>query len=199
MHISTAVFVKSVWVVEDCPDRFLPEFAFIGRSNVGKSALINMLIQRNSLAKSSRTPGKTQLINFFCINDKLFFVDLPWYGYAKATVDSRKDWIDRTQDYFHGRPWLQQVFILIDGSIPPQNIDISFCSTLFYDHIPFSIIVTKIDKAKQSDLHKHVTLFKKELQKSIPALPQFFLTSSVNRSGREEIRGFVEGLGSEMS
>jgi len=156
MHISKAAFVKSASSWTECPEQLLPEFAFIGRSNVGKSSLINMIVQRNGLAKASRTPGKTQLINFFCINDAWFFVDLPGYGYAKSKVTERKKWIDRTQDYFLNRPCLLHVFVLIDGSIPTQGIDIEFCTTLQEEEIPFSIVITKMDKATQREIHHNM-------------------------------------------
>lgn len=198
MHIVSANFVKSATSWKECPEQFLPEFAFIGRSNVGKSALINMLVQRNGLAKSSSTPGKTKLINFFCINDALFFVDLPWYGYAKSKVTERAKWIDRTQDYFHNRPCLMHVFVLVDGSIPPQDIDREFCHALQQENIPFSLVVTKTDKTTQSDLHKHMTWLKQALQSHFPVLPQIFLTSSKKSRGREKLLEYISLLASDL-
>ena len=199
MHIITADFVKSASSWKECPEQFLPEFAFIGRSNVGKSALINMLVQRNGLAKSSSTPGKTQLINFFCINNGMFFVDLPWYGYAKSKVTERAKWIDRTQDYFHNRPCLMHVFVLVDGSIPPQKIDIEFCRAMQQENIPFSITVTKIDKATQSDLHKHMEELKGALQSHLAWLPQMFLTSSKKSRWRDKLLAYISSLSSTLA
>jgi len=198
MHISKAAFVKSASSWTECPEQLLPEFAFIGRSNVGKSSLINMIVQRNGLAKASRTPGKTQLINFFCINDAWFFVDLPGYGYAKSKVTERKKWIDRTQDYFLNRPCLLHVFVLIDGSIPTQGIDIEFCTTLQEEEIPFSIVITKMDKATQREIHHNMEWLKKELQIHFPTLPQIFLSSSKKNRGRDNILSYIETLASGM-
>lgn len=198
MHISSANFVKSASSWTECPEEFLPEFAFIGRSNVGKSSLINMLVQRNGLAKASRTPGKTQLINFFCVNQAWFFVDLPGYGYAKSQITERKKWIDRTQDYFHNRPCLQHVFVLIDGSIPPQEIDIEFCSTLQEEEIPFSIVVTKMDKATQREIHHNMEALKKALQQHFPVLPQIFLSSSKKSRGRDKILDYIAVLAEKL-
>lgn len=154
---------------------------------MGKSSLINMLVQRNGLAKASRTPGKTQLINFFAINNNWFFVDLPGYGYAKSKLTEREKWIDRTQEYFHNRPCLLHVFVLIDGSIPPQEIDIAFCATLQEEEIPFSIVVTKLDKATQREIHQNMEGLKKALHGHFPNLPQIFLSSSKKNKGRDKI------------
>ena len=126
MIIHSAQFIKSAPKLSDCPAADYPEFALIGRSNVGKSSLINMLTQTKNLAKSSTIPGKTQLLNYFLINQSRYLVDLPWYGYAKYSKTQRANWIDTMQDYLINRPTLQTVFLLIDGSIPPQNIDLDF-------------------------------------------------------------------------
>ena len=176
----------------------MPEFAFIGRSNVGKSSLINMLTQRNALAKASRTPGKTQLINYFRINQSWFFVDLPGYGYAKSKVADRKKWIDRTQEYFLNRPCLLQVFVLVDGSISVQKIDLEFCAALEAEGIKFSIIVTKVDKASQRKIHQHMENFKKALQDRLAVIPQIFLSSSKKSKGREKILSYIETLAADM-
>jgi GTP-binding protein len=198
MQITSASFVKSASSWKECPEQFLPEFAFIGRSNVGKSSLINMIIQRHTLAKASRTPGKTKLINYFLINNSRFLVDLPGYGYAKSAISERAGWIDRTQEYFHNRPCLLQVFVLIDGSIPPQQIDIAFCCALQEESIPFSLIVTKIDKATQREIHQNMEALKKALRDHFAVLPQIFLSSSKKNRGREEIISYMQTLAADM-
>ncbi len=198
MQITSASFVKSAPSWKECPEQFLPEFAFIGRSNVGKSSLINMITQRNALAKASRTPGKTKLINYFLINNSRFFVDLPGYGYAKSAKSDRAEWIDRSQDYFHNRPCLLQVFVLVDGSIPPQQIDIEFCAVLQDERIPFSLIVTKVDKTTQREVHQNVESLKNALRDHFPVLPQMFLSSSKKGRGREKILSYMENLAADM-
>ncbi len=194
MQISHAHFVKSASTWKESPDQFLPEFAFIGRSNVGKSSLINMLTQRNKLAKASRNPGKTKLINYFLINESWFLVDLPGYGYAKSAISERVTWLDRTQEYFHNRPCLLHVFVLVDGSIPPQQIDIDFCCALQEDAIPFSVVVTKIDKTTQRNAHRYMEDLKKLLLENLPTLPQMFLSSSKKGRGREKILAYMDTL-----
>jgi GTP-binding protein len=198
MQITSASFVKSASSWKECPEQFLPEFAFIGRSNVGKSSLINMITQRHALAKASRTPGKTKLINYFLINNSRFLVDLPGYGYAKSAITERVSWIDRTQEYFHNRPCLLHVFVLIDWSIPPQLVDIDFCSTLQDEQIAFSLIVTKIDKATQREVHQNMEALKKALRDHFPILPQMFLSSSKKSRGREKIITYMQTLTEDM-
>lgn len=194
MHIHQAKFVTSVADIATLPAPWLPEFAIIGRSNVGKSTLINMLTQRAWLAKSSSTPGKTQLLNIFAVNDKFLFIDLPGYGYAKANIIDRQQWIDRTREYLSTRKSLRQLFVLIDGSIPPQQIDLNFCHTVYEDKIPFTIIITKIDKAPQREIDKNIAALQKQLQAFIPSLPQVFSCSSKKNRGRDQIMAYIETL-----
>lgn len=164
MQISSVSFVKSASKLAECPVSDLPEIAVIGRSNVGKSTLINMLMQK-TIAKSSDKPGKTQLINYFLVNGNWHFVDLPGYGYAKASLESRRKWIDETYEYFVQRRPL--IFVLIDGSIPPQKIDLEFVHALREEKLDFAIIVTKADKANQKTLHQNLKLLKQAIQKEI--------------------------------
>ncbi len=194
MHIYEAKFVTSVADIAMLPEPWLPEFAVIGRSNVGKSTLINMLTQRAWLAKSSSTPGKTQLINIFSVNEKFLFIDLPWYGYAKANIVNRQQWIDRTRDYVTTRTSLRQLFVLIDGSIPPQQIDLDFCHTLHQDKVPFAIVITKTDKAPQREIDKNIAILKQQLQAFIPTLPQILSSSSKKNRGRDHIMSYIETL-----
>jgi len=160
MKIHSARFVTSASKLSQCPEDLLSEIAFIGRSNVGKSSVINMLVNQNKLAKSSVKPGKTQLINFFLVNELRYLVDLPGYGYAKVDVGSRKKWMDMIQDYLIQREGLKLVFVLIDASIPPQKIDLEFVQTLEEEAIHFALIFNKIDKAPQKKIQQHVKLFR---------------------------------------
>lgn len=194
MHIHEAKFVTSVSDLTTLPAPSLPEFAVIGRSNVGKSTLINMLTQRTWLAKSSSTPGKTQLLNIFSVNNVFILIDLPWYGYAKANINDRNTWMDRTREYITTRDILRHVFVLIDGSIPPQQIDIDFCQDLRRASISYSIIITKTDKSNQSTVDKHIASLKQLLQKVIPTIPQIFLSSSKKNRGRDQILEHIISL-----
>lgn len=164
MIIKSLVFVKSASKLAECPDPNFPEIAVIGRSNVGKSTLINMLMQK-PIAKSSDKPGKTQLINYFLVNENWYFVDLPGYGYAKASLASRRKWIDETYEYFIDRKPL--ILVLIDGNIPPQKIDLEFLQALSEESLDFVIVVTKADKANQKTLHQNIRLLKQSVQKQI--------------------------------
>ena len=164
MQITSVSFVKSASKLVECPDANFPEIAVIGRSNVGKSTLINMLMQK-TIAKSSDKPGKTQLINYFLVNENWYFVDLPGYGYAKASLESRRKWIDETYEYFVQRRPL--IFVLIDGNIPPQKIDLEFLQALSEEELDFAIVVTKADKANQKTLHQNIKLLKQAVQKQI--------------------------------
>lgn len=164
MQITSVSFVKSASKLVECPDANFPEIAVIGRSNVGKSTLINMLMQK-PIAKSSDKPGKTQLINYFLVNENWYFVDLPGYGYAKASLESRRKWIDETYEYFVQRRPL--IFVLIDGNIPPQKIDLEFLQALSEEELDFVIVVTKADKANQKMLHQNIKLLKQSVQKQI--------------------------------
>lgn len=194
MAIVSATFVKSASKLSECPESDLPEFALIGRSNVGKSTLINMLTQQKKLAKASVTPGKTQLLNYFLINKARHLVDLPGYGYAKYSKTQRIQWMDTMQDYFMKRPNLQKVFVLVDGSLPPQKIDSEFMEVLQDDNIDFALIITKIDKVNQKDAHKYMEARKAEYNKVLKTIPEMFISSSIKGRGRNEIVSYIEGL-----
>ena len=164
MIIKSLEFVKSASKLAECLATDFAEIAVIGRSNVGKSTLINMLMQK-PIAKSSDKPGKTQLINYFLVNENWYFVDLPGYGYAKASLESRRKWIDETYEYFIERKPL--ILVLIDGNIPPQKIDLEFLQALSEERLDFVIVVTKADKANQKTLHQNIRLLKQSIQKQI--------------------------------
>ena len=189
MLIQSLAFVKSASKLSECPDPKFPEIAVIGRSNVGKSTLINMLMQK-PIAKSSDKPGKTQLINYFLVNENWYFVDLPGYGYAKASLESRRKWIDETYEYFIDRKPL--ILVLIDGNIPPQKIDLEFLQALSEESLDFVIVVTKADKANQKTLHQNIRLLKQSIQKQIWFLPEMVVSSSVKKMGRDQILSIIE-------
>ena len=189
MLIQSLSFVKSASKLSECPDPKFPEIAVIGRSNVGKSTLINMLMQK-PIAKSSDKPGKTQLINYFLVNENWYFVDLPGYGYAKASLESRRKWIDETYEYFVDRKPL--ILVLIDGNIPPQKIDLEFLQALSEESLDFVIVVTKADKANQKTLHQNIRLLKQSVQKQIWFLPEMVVSSSVKKMGRDQILSIIE-------
>ncbi|MEI6119407.1 MAG: ribosome biogenesis GTP-binding protein YihA/YsxC [bacterium] len=194
MLIRTATFIKSASKLSECPEGSLPEFAMIGRSNVGKSSLINMMANHSKLSKVSVTPGKTKLIGYFMINDNRYLVDLPGYGYAQTGKKNRDLWIKITHDYFIGREQLKRVFVLIDGNIPPQHIDLDFIYSLDQKNIPFDIIVTKIDKATQKSLSLHTRLLKENLAKVVTTMPNIFPVSNVTKRGREKLLEYIETL-----
>jgi len=194
MIINSATFVTSASKLSECPTTETPEFAFIGRSNVGKSSLINMLTQRKQLAKVSVTPGKTELLNFFLINNERHLVDLPWYGYAKRSKTQREAREKRMREYFLHRPQLKNIFVLIDGAILPQAIDLAFIEALTYHQLPFTIIMTKIDKAKQQELHRNTKLLTTELKKIVTTMPQTFLVSNTKQKGKEHILNYIHTL-----
>lgn len=191
MEIKKAIFVKSSSVLEQCPKADKPEYAFIGRSNVGKSSLINMLCNRNALARISANPGKTININHYLINDAWFLVDLPGYGYAKRSRTLREEWSKSMLHYFRGRENLQNVFVLIDSRIPPQEMDIDFINLLGEEEIPFSIVFTKTDKIAQTEVAKNTDKFKRKMLESWEELPPLFYTSSVKKKGRAEMLEFI--------
>lgn len=181
----------------DCPDTNLPEYAFIGRSNVGKSSLINMLTGRNKLAKVSNTPGKTQCINFFLINDNWNLVDLPGYGFAKIAKKSRDKWMDMTKAYLRNRKNLVFVFQLIDSRIPPQKIDLEFMEWMAENGVPFVIAFTKNDK--QVKYQPNIAEVEKEILKSWEELPLTFITSAEKGLGRDEILSFIDEMNKEFA
>ena len=177
-----------------CPDVNLPEYALIGRSNVGKSSLINMLTQRKALAMTSATPGKTMLINHFKINNEWYLVDLPGYGYAKRGKREMEKLKNLISYYVLERKQLTCLFVLIDSRIKPQNIDLEFIRFLGENGVPFGIVFTKADKPKSAELNKNVSAFLKELSKEWEELPPHFITSSQNGKGREDFLGYIEQL-----
>ncbi len=192
MLVKTAEFVMSNSEMAKCPKDLLPEYAFIGRSNVGKSSLINMLTSHHNLAKTSGKPGKTQLINHFIINKKWFLVDLPGYGYAKVSKTTKMKFQKFITDYFENRQQLVSAFILVDIRHEPQKIDLEFMEYLGINQIPFCIVFTKADKLKPKAIENHVNNYSQELLKTWEELPQYFVTSSTKSLGREEILQFIE-------
>lgn len=194
MKIISSEFISSFVEWEKCPSPTLPEYAFIGRSNVGKSSLINMLCNKTHLAKISNTPGKTQTINFFLINNSWYLVDLPGYGFAKTSFVSRSKWEGMIKTYLEKRENLQCVFLLIDARISPQKNDLLFANWLGENNIPFAITFTKTDKQGKLKTLLHADAFKKEMLKHWEQLPQSFITSAKTKMGREEILKFIEGV-----
>ncbi|MBC7390970.1 MAG: YihA family ribosome biogenesis GTP-binding protein [Opitutaceae bacterium] len=192
MIIRAAAFIQSVTDHEKCPPPLKPEFAFVGRSNVGKSSLINYLTGYDKLAKTSGTPGKTQTINHFIINNEWFLVDLPGYGYAKVSQEQRAKWIAMLHNYLDLRKNLINTFILIDSRLEPQKNDIEFINWMGLHNLPFSVVFTKTDKLSTSKIGQNVELFKKELLKFWDELPPIFLTSAEKRTGKEEILEYIQ-------
>ena len=187
MKIKTAEYIASYVKVEDLPKSKLPEFAFIGRSNVGKSTLLNYLTDRKQLAKTSSKPGKTRTFSFFLINNNFYFVDLPGYGYAKFSRSERIKWEKRLARYFKERKQLTEVFVLVDSSIPPQQSDIDTINFLGENMVPCAIVFTKTDKAKAKVTEKNISDLKKILSQTWEELPPMFKISSVKKTGKEEL------------
>ena len=192
MNVAHAEFVVSNTKVDLCPKTNLPEYAFIGRSNVGKSSLINMLCNKKKLAKTSSRPGKTQLINHFLINKKWYLVDLPGYGYARASKTQRKTFQKFIFDYFTKRKELVSAFLLIDLRHNPQPIDMDFLRWLGENFIPFSIVFTKADKINEKDLERKVSDYLLKLKEEWESLPQYFVTSSEKKLGQESILNYIK-------
>jgi len=197
--ITSASFVKSSTQESDCPDGSMPEYAFIGRSNVGKSSLINMLTNRKKLAKTSSTPGKTQLINHFIIDDSWYLVDLPGYGWARTSKSNKADWKRMINTYLKTRQNLVNVFVLIDLRHEPQKIDLEFIMWMGEEGIPFSIVFTKADKLGKTQVQSNFAAYKKTLQKTWEELPQTFVTSSEDKVGKEEILEFIDSLNKSIN
>lgn len=191
MEITSATYIISSPKVENCPKPDMPEYAFIGRSNVGKSSLINMLTGQNNLAKTSNTPGKTQLINHFLINKEFYIVDLPGYGFAKVSQNMRAQWEKMIADYLQQRTNLVTVFVLIDSRHEPQSIDLAFLRKLGEWNIPFNVVFTKADKSTQRDAAKNVRRFVEAMKLEWEFIPQTFLTSSEKRLGRKPMLQFI--------
>lgn len=200
MKIKSAKFLMSNSMVSSCPDAKIPEYAFIGRSNVGKSSLINMLTNHKKLAKTSGTPGKTQLINHFLINEDWYLVDLPGYGYAKVSKTQKRKFQKFITDYFEQRKQLVNAFVLVDIRHDPQKIDREFMEYLGLAGIPFSIVFTKADKLKPGAIERNVEEYLEALREGVWAeVPPHFVTSSVNGNGREELLNYIEGINEEVS
>lgn|SRR5699024_1499841 len=198
MQIKSATFVVSNSDVSKCPMENLPEYAFIGRSNVGKSSLINSLLQRKSLAKTSGRPGKTQLINHFKINDSWFLVDLPGYGYARVSKKKKKVFQKFITDYFSQRKQLVMAFVLIDCRHEPQPIDMDFINWLGENGIPFAIVFTKADKLKPNALTENIENYLHVLSEFWEEIPPHFITSSLKHYGREELLKYIEEINSRL-
>jgi len=194
MKITSAEFIKSVADTKQCPNLNLPEFAFFWRSNVWKSSLINMLTQRKDLAKCSKIPWKTKLFNFFLINNSRVIVDLPGYGYAKSWEKERKSWLDFTQEFLNTRNTLKNTFLLIDGSISPQKIDIEMIKCFIEEWINFSIVFTKLDKCNQKERSKNQKLFDEETRKVWLNSYKKFSVDNIHWKWRDEILSFIDSL-----
>jgi GTP-binding protein len=192
MIIHSAAFIKSSPTIKDCPAPTRPEFGFIGRSNVGKSSLINMLTGWSKLAKTSVQPGKTRTINHFVVNDSWYLVDLPGYGYAKVPVKLREKWVRATEEYILKRENLVSLFVLLDTRHKPQNSDLKFMEFLGINSIPFARIFTKSDKLNITSLEDSVNQYNSEMLKNWESLPVSFITSAVKGNGRDEILNYIE-------
>ena len=198
MEIHKAEFIISNSDISRCPEPNIPEYAFIGRSNVGKSSLINMLTNHKKLAKISSKPGKTQLINHFLINDGWYLVDLPGYGFAKIAKSQRQKWEKFVVQYILERENLMSLFVLIDSRIPPQKIDLEFMEMLGENSIPFAIVFTKIDKLSSAKKAKAMQVYKDEMLKTWEFMPPIFTTSSVSSHGKETILNFIAEINKDF-
>jgi GTP-binding protein len=192
MEIKKAVFVKSAEKMVDCPKPDKPEYAFIGRSNVGKSSLINMMVNKPNLARVSSSPGKTITINHYIINDNWYLVDLPGYGYARRSKSMREEWEHALEEYLKERENLQCLFVLIDSRIEPQDSDLEFLNFLGNLQVPFAIVFTKIDKLNQSMRAKNMKAFTDEVLKNWEVLPPVFQTSAVEKKGKDKLLKYIE-------
>ncbi|HEY9220542.1 MAG TPA: ribosome biogenesis GTP-binding protein YihA/YsxC [Lutibacter sp.] len=200
MKIKSADFVTSNTDVSKCPKEQIPEYAFIGRSNVGKSSLINMITGRTKLAKTSGKPGKTQLINHFKINEDWFLVDLPGYGYAQVSKSKRQTFQEFIKDYLLLRQQLICTFVLIDSRLEPQKIDLEFMEFLGENNVPFYIVFTKSDKLKLSELNRNIKVYSKTMTKSNwESMPPYFVTSAVDTTGKEELLDFIDKLNQQVA
>lgn len=199
MQIKTAEFIVSNQEVFKCPNNQIPEYAFIGRSNVGKSSLINMLTNQKRLAKTSGRPGKTQLINHFLINKEWFLVDLPGYGYARVSKSTKKIFQKFITTYFKERKQLVSAFVLVDIRHEPQSIDLAFMRWLGEHEIPFSIIFTKADKLRPKSIERHIESYKNKLLEFWEEMPNYFITSSSNYLGKEALLNYIDSVNNELS
>jgi GTP-binding protein len=191
MPIQQAEYLQSAVDWRKCPPPTLPEYAFIGRSNVGKSSLINMLTNNSSLAKTSSKPGKTQTINHFLIDKSWFLVDLPGYGYASVSKTQREKWVGMIDHYLTRRENMQLVFVLIDSRLEPQNNDINFINKLGENGVPFALVFTKTDKISNAKVQRNVQLFKNKMLETWEEIPPYFLTSAETGKGREELYDYI--------
>jgi len=198
MRIKSAEFVVSNSDVSKCPKDLLPEYAFIGRSNVGKSSLINMLTSRKSLAKTSGRPGKTQLINHFIINKNWYLVDLPGYGYARVSKSSKKVFQKFITAYFSQRQQLISAFVLVDIRHKPQPVDLEFMQWLGQNMIPFSIIFTKADKLRPKAIENHIEAYKNILLETWEDIPNYFITSSSKDVGKDELLEYIDSTNNNL-
>lgn len=191
-------FTGSFTKISQCPEDGIPEFAFIGRSNVGKSSLINALAQQKGLAKTSSTPGKTQLMNYFRVDNDFFIVDLPGYGYARVSKSQRENWHKNTMNYILKREVLASLMVLIDSNVPPQKIDLDFIRLLGSEGVPFVIVFTKMDKGKMNAIEHNLKLFRQELLKDWDALPMLFKTTSLRKTGCEALFQFMNDTAAQI-
>lgn len=198
MHIYSAEFVCSNTDIKKCPEPNKPEYAFIGRSNVGKSSLINRLVLRNGLAKTSSRPGKTQLINHFIVNEQWYLTDLPGYGYAKVSKSAKEKFQKLIEDYILERQNLVNLFVLIDSRHEPQKIDLEFMQWLGECEIPFSIVFTKIDKLGSGKLNGNIKVYSKKMLETWSSMPVFFATSAESDEGVEQLRNYIEQLNNKV-
>ncbi len=199
MIIKSAEFICSNTRTDKLPPPVLPEYAFIGRSNVGKSSLINMLLQRKGLAKTSQNPGKTQLINHFKINNNWFLVDLPGYGYAKVSKKTKETFQKFITDYFEKREQLVCAFVLIDIRLEAQKIDLEFITYLGETQVPFCIVFTKADKIGKTKVDSHVAAYKKQiLANNWEEMPPYFVTSSVDSTGKDQLLEYIDSINEEV-
>jgi GTP-binding protein len=191
MEIKSAQFVISNTDIAKCPAPNFPEYAFIGRSNVGKSSLINMLVNRKDMAKTSGKPGKTQLINHFLINEHWYLVDLPGYGYAQVSRDTREKWEKFIREYILKRENLMCLFVLVDSRLSPQKVDLEFMDWLGENNISFVMVFTKMDKLSKLKTATNIKNYKEEMEKSWDELPPCFYTSAEKKEGRKELLDFI--------
>lgn len=198
MEVKSAVFKMSVPGLKECPKAIFPEYAFIGRSNVGKSSLINMLCKKKELARTSSTPGKTVSMNYFMINDNWYLVDLPGYGFAKRSKEKRHEWSSALSNYLQKREPLACVFVLVDSRVPPQMNDISFINFLGQNQIPFCVVFTKLDKLKSVEADANIEAFCAELALDWEQMPQMFKTSALDQTGRKDILNFIGKINDEF-
>ncbi len=198
MPIQQAEYLQSAVDWRKCPSPTLPEYAFIGRSNVGKSSLINMLTNNRSLAKTSSKPGKTQTINHFLIDKSWYLVDLPGYGYAGVSKTQREKWVVMIDQYLTQRENMQLVFVLIDSRLEPQNNDINFINKLGENGVPFALVFTKTDKISNSKVQRNVQLFKNKMLETWEEIPPYFLTSAETGKGREELYDYISELNAAL-